>query len=165
MNLRDLALRHYSHTPIGRIESKEQITERGAPEHFKPHGLWVSVDGNGDGWPEWCEAESFGLGWTHVYAIELSEDANILLLDTIAGLDWFTEEFQVHNSRFPSYRDGMNWPEVAERWDGLIIAPYQWERRLHPNTRWYYSWDCASGCIWDSRAIASFSQLELSDDS
>lgn len=32
-------------------------------------------------------------------------------------------------------------------------APYQWECRLDRDTFWYYSWDCASACIWNLQAV------------
>ena len=49
----------------------------------------------------------------------------------------------------------IDWRLVAEEWQGIVIAPYLWERRFDSDARWYYSWDCASGCIWDHRAIAA----------
>lgn len=47
----------------------------------------------------------------------------------------------------------VNWPLIATRWDGIIIAPYQWSCRYDDRTFWYYGWDCASGCIWNLHAI------------
>ena len=48
----------------------------------------------------------------------------------------------------------IDWPAVATDYPGLIIAPYQWSCRMSEFTRWYYGWDCASGCIWNADAIA-----------
>lgn len=50
----------------------------------------------------------------------------------------------------------FDWIDVASRYSGIEIAPYQWKRRIHPSTFWYYTWDCASGCIWDLSAIKKF---------
>jgi hypothetical protein len=47
----------------------------------------------------------------------------------------------------------IEWRKVAERFDGIIIAPYIWQRRLDLESSWYYSWDCASGCIWNASAV------------
>jgi hypothetical protein len=52
----------------------------------------------------------------------------------------------------------IDWPRVAERFDGVIIAPYQWKHRLE--LMWYYGWDCASGCIWNARAVSCFEVAE-----
>ena len=42
---------------------------------------------------------------------------------------------------------------LDRRVDGIIIAPYQWYCRM--TVDWYYTWDCASGCIWNLDAIES----------
>jgi hypothetical protein len=47
----------------------------------------------------------------------------------------------------------INWAGVAKDYQGVIIAPFVWDRRLHDAYSWYYTWDCASGCIWDAAAI------------
>ncbi|QBI98814.1 hypothetical protein SEA_BOBBY_184 [Mycobacterium phage Bobby] len=49
--------------------------------------------------------------------------------------------------------DWIDWGKVAADYGGIIIAPYQWSRRMDPH--WYYTWDCASGCIWNLEAIES----------
>ena len=48
-------------------------------------------------------------------------------------------------------------------YQGIIIAPYLWTRRHHESTGWYYSWDCASGVIWDARAIAELKPLAATE--
>lgn len=152
-----LRLRHYAHRgPVGPIESREQ----GAPD-AKPRGLWVSVEGNGDGWREWCEAEDFRTDWTHAYDVTLTEGANILLLSTPYDLDDFTEDFERVRDDARPWRHGLHidWRRVAEEYDGIIITPYQWRRRME--LMWYYGWDCASGCIWRSDAIAALNQVEV----
>jgi hypothetical protein len=60
------------------------------------------------------------------------------------------------------------WDRLRERYQGLIVTPYIWERRLTmgngPDAMWYYFWDCASGCIWDPAAIASVTpRIALTD--
>jgi hypothetical protein len=49
----------------------------------------------------------------------------------------------------------IDWSKVAAKHQGIIIAPYCYARRLTYHTAWYYGWDCASGCIWDLKAIQS----------
>ena len=41
-----------------------------------------------------------------------------------------------------------DWKLIAQEFDGIEIAPYQWEIRMDYNFFWYYGWDCASGCLW-----------------
>lgn len=126
---------------------------------FKPVGTWVSCEGDDD-WASWCEAEDFGIGDV-AHEVFLSDRANILHLMSIHEIDMFTEQWTSPTARPYSYSTIL-WPCVAEEYDGIIISPYQWERRLHDGANWYYSWDCASGCIWNASAIEAIEILEAS---
>ncbi len=148
---------HYSANPLGELYSVDPAKKgRG---WYKPNGLWVSVDGNGDGWKEWCVGEDFNtknLAIAHL--IELAKDANILRLTSDADLFSFTKEYQILGER--RYDIKINWVRIGQEYQGIIIAPYCWECRLDDRTFWYYGWDCASGCIWDAKAIASFRHVD-----
>lgn len=128
----------------------------------KPVGLWVSVEGPDD-WKSWCEGEGFALPRLLVpHLIELSGGANILRISTAMELGAFTKEYtraadDPCRSRFDRWN--INWLALAERYDGIIIAPYIQECRLDPRYAWYYTWDCASGCIWNASAVKSITQL------
>lgn len=54
----------------------------------------------------------------------------------------------------------IDWKKVTEEYQGIIISPYIWQRRLAPHTMWYYGWDVASGCIWDTDAIEEVKLVE-----
>ena len=43
------------------------------------------------------------------------------------------------------------WSEVAEKYTGIIVDPYFQEKSL--TYLWYYGWNCAGGCIWDTSVI------------
>lgn len=146
--LNELTLLHYSRFPLTHdaLFVKDQI-EPGA--YRKPCGLWVSVEGEDD-WASWCKSESFGIGRL-IHRITLAPDANILLCSDKLDLYVFTERYVEECGRY-RYR-GINWRRVAAEYDGIIIAPYQWECRLNDYTEWYYGWDCASGCVWEPRAV------------
>jgi hypothetical protein len=152
-----MELRHYSHR---RLETVTPSIQR-VPSHAfeKPVGLWVSVLGEDD-WPSFCRAEGFGLSSLRVeHTIELADTAHILTLVGGSELDLFTHEYgiQVRGDT------AINWPEVAAQFQGIIIAPYAYSRRLNSLTNWYYGWDCASGCIWHPAAIASVSVIAEQD--
>lgn len=144
-------LLHFSSRRLGRIHSKKQESR---PDH-KPRGLWVSV---GEAWAEWCLAESYCTSQlTVLNHVTLAGDAKILRLKTGYDLDRFTGEYGA-----PMYAGGepyIEWSKVAEKYDGIIIAPYIWSRRH--DLSWYYSWDVASGCVWNADAIASIEGIEL----
>lgn len=120
----------------------------------KPRGLWVSVDGE-HGWEEWCRAENFSHMGTFKYRVDLIPGANILVLTSPEELDTFDAKYGVEETypplsglNIPGYTfRRIDWLKVRRKYDGIIIAPYIWERRLS-HLEWYYTWDCASGCIW-----------------
>jgi hypothetical protein len=161
-----MKLVHYSASPLG--ELRLGMPHPGYRSLMKPAGLWVSDDDDCENsWPAWCAAEKFGLDrLTHAHDVELVPGANVLILSTPADIDAFGAEWAVVPEwagpimRGASPGSGMwlNWPEVMTRYDGLVITPYVWERRLE--ALWYNVWDCASGCIWQPRAIASIKLRE-----
>lgn len=149
------------HFASSHVRKVEDVTP-GMASNGKPLGFWVSA---GAAWAEWCAIESFGdIGRSVVTRVHLAPSANILRIETVGELDNFHAEYarDRYEGRFayPSYCP--DWKLVGERYDGIIIAPYQWERRLDTTvSNWYYGWDVASGCLWRSRAIASLEPLDV----
>lgn len=113
---------------------------------MKPRGLWLSVDGD---WERWCEDEGMG-HWVEGEETEfvITEPGRVLTLTTVEDILTFTDSFVADRDQ---YR--LPWGALVEHWAGIMIAPYQWELRLDRRTNWYYSWDCASACIWDLSVI------------
>ena len=152
----EMTLSHYSKTKVRKVHSTDQLPGK-IGTYDKPKGFWVSVDGEFD-WPSWCKAEDYGLErfkWRHV--VTLRPGANILRISSKEELDKFSEEYQdpVSPTLLSPRFSGIDWHRVARLYQGIIISPYIWERRLSGHASWYYIWDCASGCIWDAKAIAS----------
>ena len=148
------ALTHYSADPVSDVYSVAQPLE----PHFKPYGLWVSVDAGSISWPDYIEAEA---GDHHyrlrvVHDVQLAPDARILLIATVDDFDAFAGQYG-RNPRLaapPGYYSYIDWKAVSEAYQGIVIAPYRYDRRLDGGL-WYYGWDCASGCIWDASAMAA----------
>ncbi len=138
---------HYSKTPLSNVRRMEQPEWDEFNSFLKPRGLWISVDGPDD-WPAWCESEEFSIGSIR-YVVELSDSPKPLWLRSAGELDRFTRTY----GRPGPIGYSIDWPRVAKDHPGLIIAPYQWTRRME--IKWYYGWDCASGCIWEPSAIRS----------
>jgi hypothetical protein len=92
------------------------------------------------------------------HAVEFHPAANLLRIETSAELRRFTREFGTED-RYGDWT--IRWPDVAARWQGILITPYQWDCRLDDEMFWYYGWDCASGCIWDAGAVASIKQVDF----
>ena len=167
----DVTLLHYASEPVTLDRSRTYPQEEKFWRCGKPNGLWVSVQGDDD-WEVWCRGEEFALGSLEpVHRVVLRSDANLLWLSTPEKLDAFHAEWSFEDDwerkMADSYRGygvsqefrrnqwPIDWAKVAERWDGVIIAPYHWSRRLG-GPIWYYSVDCASGCIWNLDAIQAF---------
>jgi hypothetical protein len=153
---------HFSDAPLGDVRSTPQWEQ----PHMKPRGLWLSVEDGDHGWSNWCQGENWGLErLTHAHDVTLRDDASILRLAGGNEIDAFTAQFQVvpddpKSSRSDFRGHYINWRAVAQQYQGIIIAPYCWSRRLHDGTVWYYGWDCASGCIWDADAIERVTLIE-----
>ena len=145
-----MILEHYARGSLA-------LDQRGYEQrvHNKPRGFWVSVKGEDD-WPSWCRSEKFAVGSLGVrHAVTLAEHANILHLGNVSDILDFHGEYSETVSYYLSHeQEHINWELVAEQYDGIIIAPYQWSLRLGDNAPWYYSWDVASGCIWSVEAIS-----------
>ncbi len=153
-----MRLLHYSPKPLKlRPCSYLQDHDTGVPG--KPNGLWVSVEGEDD-WAAWCTSDMpEWVNGSAVTEVVLKSDANILHIENDAQLMAFHREYgavpEYEIKRYPRdmWAKQPRWSRVAGTYAGIVIAPYQWARRLDRATRWYYGWDCASGCIWDVSVI------------
>lgn len=154
-------LMHFSDKPV--VLDRARSYSQDAPHsHGKPVGFWVSVAGEDD-WPTWCLSEEFRLGsLVFAHRITLDPWSKILRILSPEGIDSFHDKYATRTDfdrRYhPEWSDRRYWPvdwnAVAADFDGVVIAPYQWSRRLQ-GPHWYYTWDCASGCIWNLSAIES----------
>lgn len=149
-------LMHYDAEPFHLDRTRRYPQREVFSSHNKPHGLWVSVEGEDD-WPSWCREEHFGVDkLAAAHEVTLTDDARILWLETEDHVRALPDTF----GRPTKYGDvGIDWQAVAERYQGIIITPYQWSCRMSLGTEFYYGWDCASGCIWDLDAIATFEHV------
>lgn len=135
---------------------------------MKPRGIWISDDTD-YGWARWCREAEWGYDrLLYKYSIGLSKNARILYIRTVEELDAFTKKYRAddvanhciaHIGEIPD-TISIDWPAIAKQYQGIIITPYQWSRRLHMGCSWYYPWDCASGCIWDPEAIDYIARLK-----
>lgn len=160
---RDVPLLHYSSSFVKPNLEIQRVIQQNRYA-VKPKGLWLSV---GTAWKEWCEGEEFRLdGVRHCFAVTLSNDARILRLSNAESLDRFTDEYkctppwstELPVDQHPHLDAWIDWERVVQAWQGIIIDPYCHERRCR--LLWYYGWDCASGCIWESKAIKSVESVE-----
>jgi len=134
-----------------RIDIAESVTVKESRQEYnlwKPIGFWYSV---GCDWERWCATEE--PDWLKGrFAHEVILDSEkMLYLRTPEDIDLFDEKYKFKDDNIRGWT--LDWARVATEYDGIEIAPYQWERRLERHCTWYYSWDCASGCIWRPRGV------------
>lgn len=145
-----MRLVHYSAKGISKF-TPTPLAKRGARDGGgvgdKPAGLWVSDDECDQNWLAWCVAEGFGLERLRVaQEVILRPNASILCLGGAPDLDHFVDRYGA--PLYPGARHHwIDWEKVCAVYDGVVITPYVWERRLD-GPIWYYGWDCASGCLW-----------------
>jgi hypothetical protein len=155
---------HYS--DLG-IITKVQYPDDG-PDHrgTKPPGLWFSVvsqDGS-DSWKHWCEKNSRQLG-TYRTEIVFRPDARLLWLDDADVIGGLTNAFRYFpdcpdwQRSNPVYtRSAIRWERMAKKYDGVILTD---PRCFEPQNKghWYFTWDCASGCVWSPTPVAKLKPL------
>lgn len=148
-------LYHYSHEPLGTLfDRRDEIRD---PD-WKPRGLWVSTDDE-EGWDAWARQTWGDDGRDGACTrVHLDPAANVLWIADAAALAAFDRVFGEELLPGESYTRLIRWRTVADRWQGVVIVPYQ--RAMRWEILWYYGWDCASGCIWDPAAIARLEPLE-----
>ena len=152
MNNDSLKRIHFSEKPFRLLADRSYKQKVG----LKPQGLWYSVEGGEDGWKAWCTSEDFCLENLTVENHLTLDESRLLKIKTVEQLDHFHERFmKVNLLHGMNGVEGINWKEVAKHHSGIEIAPYRWSRRMEPGFIWYYSWDCASGCIWDLSTITA----------
>lgn len=147
-------LYHYSNREIKTLQKRVYCYRIGS-ELIKPVGLWFAVEDFEEdvNWKDFCVREEFRVKYLRCkHLITLVSDAGILYISDSSSLD------ALHYKYYTGY--GMiDWNKIARIYQGIIIAPYIYDRR-NSHATWYYGWDCASGCIWDLRCIKSFELVE-----
>lgn len=120
---------------------------------MKPLGLWYSF---GMEWLEWCNREGMQ-DWVankNWFKVEL-DCKYILQITNAVDLMRFARKYSMKHNDL----NYIDWTKVANDYSGIEIAPYQYQLRLDPKYIWYYGWDVASGCIWDSKAIKNIVKI------
>lgn len=118
--------------------------------HFKPRGLWFSVQAD---WDRWCSQDGCE-DWVSealIHKVVIKPFDDLLILRTPEDLDAFTLQYGRPDGidRKYAHCNRIDWPEVAAKYPGIVSLNYVWERRLDGGCDWYYTWDAASGCVWD----------------
>lgn len=121
--------------------------------HIKPQGLWYSC---GDAWLSWIMGSiaNHYKRYQHAYLLKL-RTYRMRMIHTL-------EDFADFEETYGNIESGsIRWPEVYEDYAGVEICPYQGSRRWAHSSMWYYSWDVASGCVWNPAAVEDVIPIKL----
>ncbi len=118
---------------------------------YKPAGMWYSA---GTSWLEWAGIEMPDMIHDNIDVVEV-DTAKMRVITTLPELDAFNQEYTDRARRLEGLSGFLDWPKVKAKYGGVEIAPYQWDRRLDTGFMWYYTWDVASGVIWDKSVLLS----------
>jgi len=145
----------WSGFPPGLNSRKAQKTD------LKPEGVWY---GCGDSWLKWMSREvpKWLDAVNYIYELELDQE----FILTITNEEQFKRFEREYWGRAPWQGRGgwtdtgppdgqfemIEWDTLIGQYDGIEICPYLQQFRMS-NSQWYYTWDVASGCIWDSESL------------
>ena len=125
----------------------------------KPNGLWYECqDGSSETWKEFCTlGMSKGYQYDSTYNVMLN-DYEILFIPDEHHFEKFYKMYSVDHPSGPKFDKMIDWPKVAEHYAGIEICPYLSNKRMDDDSFWYYGWDVASGCVWDSSGVKEIIQ-------
>lgn len=133
--------------------------QKNTPSSWKPTGLWISVDYS---WQHWLASEGYldDSSWGSVdYTVDIDAKECLWIRNHDQFIsfhnNYIVRNSSVHNvTNEYSILSEIDWEPLSKNWPGIFIAPYLYEFRLKkPYTDWYYTWDVASGCVWDLSII------------
>jgi hypothetical protein len=147
-------LYHFGTKVITHVRSRHQIDV----PFFKPAGLWVSVE---DAWPRLVRASSYLEDFSLVRSTEISVDASRLIwLRTIEEIAAFERSFRTEWTKGALSYTSIGWDKVAAVTDGVIVTDLDFDKLYRTrDLHWVISWECASGCIWNSSAITCLTEI------
>lgn len=121
---------------------------------FKPYGLWYAI---GKSWLNFLVEELMDESWfkDNVLILEDIDLSKMLLIRTDDEFIKFEERFLRRELGQQSFQ--IDWKQVSNYYAGIEIAPYLYSQRYKT---WYYTWDVASGCIWDPSIISKIREIK-----
>jgi len=136
---------HLSKNPIYKLE-KRHYTQRPGD---KPDGFWY---GFGDEWIDFTETAAPERKGKYVYEVDIN-GSNVLQIKDYSKIAKFTKEHEYARQIIPGKIFSIDWSRIEFKYDGIEINPYIDQARMDDEFLWYYSWDVASGCIWNLEKV------------
>lgn len=122
----------------------------------KPTGFWYGID---NAWIDWCESEMPEWVTPHRYKLDI-DMSKVLVVDTIEKMRDMNKHVVNTDEYFHKFNYDIDWTYFDKKgYKGIEIPRYMHELRMNHDFFWYYSWDVASGCIWDTSIIKSITKI------
>lgn len=122
----------------------------------KPTGFWYGIDNS---WIDWCESEMPEWVTPHRYKLDI-DMSKVLVVDTIEKMRDINKHVVNTDEYFHKFNYDVDWAYFEKKgYKGIEIPRYMYELRMNHDFFWYYSWDVASGCIWDTSIIKSITKI------
>lgn len=125
----------------------------GQGKDYKPKGLWYAC---GTEWLDFVNREFRSGKGDYLYEITINPSRILFIANAFAFIK-FEKDYGTPDIYGTALID---WSKVSEQYGGIEICPYRYEMRMR--SMWYYPWDVASGCIWDSSAISGIKEIKSS---
>lgn len=149
---------HRIHNSKRKIKKLKGVVEQ--VSDMKPRRLWYGFD---DSWLTFIKNEMPHLEGKYFYEIDINS-CNVLQLKTERQIRLFGQEYKVIDRDLYTMDKKLydlvkksifkiDWKRVSNEYDGIEINPYQSEMRMDNTHIWYYSWDVASGCVWNVNCL------------
>ena len=147
---------HLTNIKNFKIDYKKKYIQK---QTYKPEGFWFSCNNS---WVEWFEENMNSRITKYIYEVKLfnniktdlaNPDKNkLLVIKNMKELDDFHNKYFVKNKH-----ELIDWKKVSRDYGGIEICPYMQKYRFKYN--WYYTFDVASGCIWNLEPIIKKTRL------
>lgn len=122
----------------------------------KPTGFWYGID---NAWIDWCESNMPEWVTPHRYKLDI-DMSKVLVVDTIEKMHDINKHVVNTDEYFHKFNYDIDWTYFDKKgYKGIEIPRYMHELRMNHDFFWYYSWDVASGCIWDTSIIKSITKI------
>ncbi len=143
----------------------------------KPGGLWVGDEGSGQGWracalkarrddpANWRDHPELGdikdnLKFRYDFRIRPGQRGDILEIRNPTEIAKFSEAYGEANPRhcLDEYKSGfgfglhIDWKNVKENFKGILVSPFYPNIKEQEKYHWY-TFDCASGCFWNTSCL------------
>ena len=166
---------HITFTPIDDFVDKIYLPDLDRVAMGKPNGFWYAYK---DEWfnfwhndnPENIYIYEVIINPDNFTTLDQPNKLKVLRISTFNELEAFTEKYSfgslysnekigifffgtesVPDILLKIYKDHISWKDVMENYAGIEIIPYIYKARF--KYKWYYTWDIASGCIWNTKII------------